>query len=252
MCTDYCPTAKLDNSIPFCDGYYIKKTDGKCENVSEDISSTSHTSGAQITSYIQYKNSKAASISVFNENGKVTVEQGSKELSISNLSNFESIFINREKDKYPKYLIKAKGSDTYRFIDEGEKKSTEFDKIFINVEKIGGIQGIGEEEIYTTCEDLFGENILGWLKDNVFMVIWIGVPILLILLTTFDFAKVVFSDDKDGMPNAFKRFTKRAIAAVLIFLTPTIIILIGNLIGVPDSVEDCVKTIRNMSEQVSV
>ena len=88
--------------------------------------------------------------------------------------------------------------------------------------------GIGDDITLETCEQLFGiddsSNIWTWLKNYIFMPIWIGIPILLIALTTIDFAKVVFVDDKEGIQNAFKRFGKRAVAAVLIFLTPTILI----------------------------
>ena len=94
---------------------------------------------------------------------------------------------------------------------------------------------------------LFGDTFLELLDNYVFKVIWIGVPIILILLTTFDFAKIVFSDEKDGMPNAFTRLWKRAIASILIFLTPYIIIWIANLVDpTQTTVQSCAKKIRQM------
>ena len=117
----------------------------------------------------------------------------------------------------------------------------DYSKIGINVEDDG--------EVYSTCEELFGESFFQYLNDSVFKIIWIGVPLLLILLTSFDFAKVVFGDSKDGMQNAFNRFKKRAIVSVLIFLTPTIILTIANLIDPGDkTIQDCVRTIKNMNK----
>ena len=86
-----------------------------------------------------------------------------------------------------------------------------------------------------------------FLKENVFKIIYIAVPIILLVLTTIDFSKVVFNDDKDGIKNAWKRFGKRAIAAVLIYLTPTILIFIADVIGAND-VNSCIKAIQNMDK----
>ena len=69
-------------------------------------------------------------------------------------------------------------------------------------------------------------------------------------LTSFDFAKVVFINDKEGIQKAGKRFGKRVIVAVLIFLVPTILIFISNLIGV-ESIDDCVKQLEQIVEEES-
>ena len=120
----------------------------------------------------------------------------------------------------------------------------------MNVNELNNFS-LGKKDVYKTCLELFGNgstsDFLEFIKNDVLKIVWIGVPLLLILLTSFDFAKVVFNDDKDGMPNAVKRFGKRAIAAILIFLTPYIIILIANLTGADKAVQDCVKEIRNMT-----
>ena len=96
-------------------------------------------------------------------------------------------------------------------------------------------------EEYKTCRDLFGNEFLKLLDDNIFKLIYIGIPILLILLTTFEFAKVVFSDDKDGMANATKNFRTRVIVAILIYLVPKLLILIGNTIDRDNYALSCAK-----------
>ena len=185
------------------------------------------------------------------ENGKdikITLFDDS-EIEVTNLSEYESAFKSNEVKKFPRYLIKEKEENNYKF--SNDKGNKEFDKVYIYAGFFDGIQGLGEKQVYNTCRDLFGSNFLTFLEDNVFGVVRIGVIILLILLTTVDFAKVVFIDDKEGIQNAFKNFRRRAIAAVLIFLTPTIIIFIANLVGAGESVQECAKTIRNMSTEVS-
>ena len=70
---------------------------------------------------------------------------------------------------------------------------------------------------------------------------------ILILLTSFDFAKVVFANDKEEIQKAGKRFGKRVIVAILIFLVPTIIIFISNIMGA-DQIDTCVKYFNDVSD----
>ena len=72
----------------------------------------------------------------------------------------------------------------------------------------------------------------------------------MILFTSFDFAKVVFIDDKEGIQKAGKRFGKRVIVAVLIYLIPTILIFISNLIGA-DNIDECVKQLNQIVDEES-
>ena len=81
-------------------------------------------------------------------------------------------------------------------------------------------------------------------------IVYIGVPIILILLTSFDFAKVVFINDKEGIQNAGKRFGKRVIVAVLIYLVPTILIFVSNTIGA-NQIDACVKQLEQLVEEES-
>ena len=59
----------------------------------------------------------------------------------------------------------------------------------------------------------------------------IAAPILMIILTSVDFAQAVLSSDNDAMKKATSKVTKRAIATALLFLVPTIIKAIFNLPG---------------------
>ncbi|MBQ8892596.1 MAG: hypothetical protein IJ068_07025 [Bacilli bacterium] len=145
-------------------------------------------------------------------------------------------------------FLQQSTTENKALIQEGNCSSTSYDTNNGGVKAQIATLEIPKENIEETCKGLFGNEILEWLDENVFMIIRIGVPILLILLTSFDFAKVVFTDDKEGIQNAFKRFGKRAIAAVLIFLTPTIILIIADLVGVNDNFKDCVNYLNEKVE----
>ena len=92
-------------------------------------------------------------------------------------------------------------------------------------------------------EDL--QNILG-LFNKVLNLIKYAIPILLIVLGTLDIAKVVTAGEgkDDDVKKATKKFTTRVIYAVVIFLIPTIISVLFDLVTLPGadvSIIDCMK-----------
>ena len=81
-----------------------------------------------------------------------------------------------------------------------------------------------------TCTGVFDQEFLNAMNDYVYVPIkWIT-PALLLVLTSFDFAKVVFAGKKEEMDKAKNNFLKRTIAAFIIFFAPDIIKLIVNFI----------------------
>ena len=86
-------------------------------------------------------------------------------------------------------------------------------------------------------------NFICNMNQYVYKPIKWGTPILLLVLTSFDFAKVVFSGDSKGMDKAKSNFLKRSIAALIIFFAPEIIELIAGFIERPDisSISNSVK-----------
>lgn len=75
-----------------------------------------------------------------------------------------------------------------------------------------------------SCQDLFGDELYEKINDY-FGVVKIVVPLLLIGLGIFDFAKAMFGGEED-MKKSRKTFFLRIIAAVIFFLLPTLIKLI--------------------------
>lgn len=85
----------------------------------------------------------------------------------------------------------------------------------------------------TSCTGYFGSasqegTLMHILVYNIFRPMQWLVPILLLVFTTIDVSKVVFTDSKDAMNKAKSNFIKRAIIAVVIFFIPYILeILFG-------------------------
>ena len=102
-----------------------------------------------------------------------------------------------------------------------------------------------QTNLANTCESLFGYQFINFLKNNVFKVIYITTPIILLVFTTMDFFKLVFADSKDGLNGTFQKLGKRVVAAVLIFLTPNILIFLIELLG-SSEIRSCVDTFKTV------
>ena len=83
-----------------------------------------------------------------------------------------------------------------------------------------------------SCEDLVGEEIVGYL-DMIWDLIKIGIPIILIVLGGIDFVQAIFAGKEDNMKKAQEKFIKRIIIAILIFIIPT---LLSFLLGIVNSI----------------
>ena len=158
--------------------------------------------------------------------GYITKIGENKDIEIANLSTFD-------KNNPPSYIIK--NGSTYNFVQK--IKDVKYDNAYILKSKLTELSQLSESDLKNTCEAIFGKTFINFLQDNVFKVIY----------TTVDFAKVVFVDDKEGIKKAGGRFGKRLIAAILVYLTPTILIFIVDIIGA-DEVNSCMKMVRNYSQ----
>ena len=93
----------------------------------------------------------------------------------------------------------------------------------------------------TNCETLLSTGgLISSINKNILIPLKFIAPILLLVLTTIDFAKVVFSDSKDGMSKVWKNFTRRAVGTLLVFFASNIVAIIYGLIS---GVGPCFKTI---------
>lgn len=70
-------------------------------------------------------------------------------------------------------------------------------------------------------------NMLGWL----FFVVKIVIPLILVVFGCIDFAKAVLSNKDDDIKKSAKSLIIRVIAGIVIFLIPSVINMVINLIG---------------------
>ena len=73
------------------------------------------------------------------------------------------------------------------------------------------------------------------IKNGLFPVLQIGIPIILIVLGTLDLGKAVISSDDKAVKEAQSKLIKRCIYAILVFFIVTLINLlftmVGNIVG---------------------
>ena len=75
------------------------------------------------------------------------------------------------------------------------------------------------------------EPLVRIIRKGVFPIIWIGIPIILILLGTIDLGKAVISSDEKEVKAAQGRLIKRCIYAILIFFVSTLVSVIMNIVA---------------------
>lgn len=79
------------------------------------------------------------------------------------------------------------------------------------------------------CAQIVGDNVIAFF-NLAYMIIKIGAPVLLTVLSMMDFMKAT-AEGEDEMKTATKKLIKRAIIVVIIFVLPTFIRMIGTLTG---------------------
>lgn len=82
-----------------------------------------------------------------------------------------------------------------------------------------------------SCTGVFGDELISAMNDYVYTPIKWLTPVLLLILTSIDFAGVVFGGKKDSMDKAKNNFLKRSVAALIIFFAPDLINLIVKFIN---------------------
>lgn len=69
------------------------------------------------------------------------------------------------------------------------------------------------------------------IKNGVFPVIQIGIPIVLIVLGTLDLGKAVISSDDKAVKEAQSKLIKRCIYAIILFFIVTLLNLLFSMVG---------------------
>lgn len=179
-----------------------------------------------------------------NLKGNLYKINGQNQIDISNIGEYKSIFLGGDKERYPTYIVKD--SNVYTFSNTRKSTGTNY----ILSSRMYNLSSSLVSTDLSSCDKLLGYQFINLLKNNVFKMIYYAIPVMLVVLSIWDFTKLVFTDEKDGIPGAFKKLLKRALASVLVFIVPTILIFMTNLFG-NDEVKSCIntfKTTENISE----
>ena len=85
----------------------------------------------------------------------------------------------------------------------------------------------------TSCPTYL-QPIVNLIKNGVFPIIQIGIPIILILMGSIDLGKAVLSSDDKEIKGAVGKLVKRAVAAIAVFFVATLVHLIMDTIATQD------------------
>ena len=98
------------------------------------------------------------------------------------------------------------------------------------------------EEVVNVESACYGfDSIIRVIKDGVFPIMQIVIPIILVVLCTLDLGRaVISSDDKENKKN-LKRIVRRLVYAILIFFFITVVNLIFTLVGSITENENLIK-----------
>ena len=90
------------------------------------------------------------------------------------------------------------------------------------------VQVLANEPLLGDVDD---EKSVAWLLQQVFNVIKIVGPVVVIVLSSIDFAKVIIKNDDEAMAKAQKKLIIRLILAALLFFVPMLVELALNIFG---------------------
>lgn len=91
------------------------------------------------------------------------------------------------------------------------------------------VQVLAEDE--PLLGDVDDEKSVAWLLQQVFNVIKIVGPVVVIVLSSIDFAKVIIKNDDEAMAKAQKKLIVRLILAALLFFIPMLVELALKIFG---------------------
>ena len=86
------------------------------------------------------------------------------------------------------------------------------------------------------CESLLGdptvEDSVAWLLQKALNIVKIVGPLLVVVLSSIDFAKVIINGDDDAMTKAGKKLGIRLVLAAALFFIPTLVIVLLDVFGI--------------------
>lgn len=91
----------------------------------------------------------------------------------------------------------------------------------------------------SNCNAILGsttdENSVAWLLQEILNYVKVLGPILVVILSSVDFVKAIISNDDESMKKAEKKLMIRLVLAVALFLIPTLVMTVLDLVGITTS-----------------
>ena len=85
------------------------------------------------------------------------------------------------------------------------------------------------------------DSLVRVIRDGVFPIVQIAIPIILLVLCTFDLGRAVIGSDDKENKKILKRIVRRLVYAILIFFFITIINLVFTMVGSITDNENLIK-----------
>ena len=162
------------------------------------------------------------------------------------IDNIDSYLSKGPTEEYQKF-IENLNKETDQKVSAGEISSDEATKrkektsksyeenlgVEFNTSEVPSIPSSDDD----SCTGILTADMTIVVKNILKFIQYLG-PVLVIVFTVFDFVKAALSGDQGELKKASSRFSKRLVAAILLFFIPIIVSLLFNLTGitVPD---DC-------------
>ena len=112
------------------------------------------------------------------------------------------------------------------------KKSSNNDEVNNYIKNFNNIYSQKDE----TCNSLLGstsdEDSVAWLLDKILKYLRILGPLAVIVLSGIEFTRAIIASDDDNMKKATSHLKTRLLMAALLFLIPTITILLFDVFGI--------------------
>lgn len=111
-----------------------------------------------------------------------------------------------------------------------KNKTTKTDDVEFNTENYNQISDCsGEGSLLGNVND---EDTVAWLLQEIFNYIKILGPLLVVVLSSVEFAKVIIQSDDEAMAKAQKKLITRIILAACLFFIPTLVSAVLDLFGI--------------------
>lgn len=145
------------------------------------------------------------------------------------LENIANSCINYDKTKYEESLKAALNNINDALVKDQENVNKVYQTF---VKKPVSYY---DSSMTESCEGIFGETLTGYMQSAFNIIKYAGI-VLLVIMSSLDFIKAVATQDNDSINKAKNKTSKRFVFAILLFLLPTLLNLIIEILEISSSV----------------